>query len=192
MILREKDKMYNKMEFSNNLFNISTLDKPGMMSIRTELTNKKLQNVIKDVFKLNVPKKLEVTSNKSLFLAWMSPNELLLISKNKNEVVKLKSNIENSLKGMESLVLEVSSSRTIFSIKGSLWRELLAKGTPINLCPSRFSSNSFRRTRLGQISAAFWMVKTDHIYVACGRSFTDFFFKWLCNAADEKSIIKFF
>ena len=71
--------MYNKMEFSNNLFNISTLDKPGMMSIRTELTNKKLQNVIKDVFKLNVPKKLEVTSNKSLFLAWMSPNELFLI-----------------------------------------------------------------------------------------------------------------
>ena len=87
MILREKDKMYNKMEFSNNLFNISTLDKPGMMSIRTELTNKKLQNVIKDVFKLNVPKKLEVTSNKNLFLACMSQNELLLISKNKNEGV---------------------------------------------------------------------------------------------------------
>ena len=122
----------------------------------------------------------------------MSPNELLLISKNKKEVVKLKSNIENSLKGMESLVLDVSSSRTIFSIKGSLWRELLAKGTPINLCPSRFSSNSFRRTRLGQISAAFWMVKTDHIYVACGRSFTDFFLNGCVMLLMKNQLSNFF
>ena len=83
-------------------------------------------------------------------------------------------------------------SRTVFSIKGSLWRELLAKGTPIDLCPNKFTSTSFRRTRLGQVSTAFWMVKTDQIYIVCGRSFKEFFFKWLCNAANEKSITKFF
>ena len=122
----------------------------------------------------------------------MSPNELLLFSKNLNETIKLITIIENSLKGIESLVLDVSSSRTVFSIKGSLWRELLAKGTPINLCPNKFTSTSFRRTRLGQVSTAFWMVKTDQIYIVCGRSFEEFFFKWLCNAANEKSITKFF
>ena len=52
----------------------------------------------------------------------MSPNELLLFSKNLNETIKLITIIENSLKGIESLVLDVSSSRTVFSIKGSLWR----------------------------------------------------------------------
>jgi sarcosine oxidase gamma subunit len=36
------------------------------------------------------------------------------------------------------------------------------------------------------------MVKTDQIYIVCGRSFKEFFFKWLCNAANEKSITKFF
>ena len=184
--------MSDKLEFSNNLFTIKDLYLPGMVSIRTHLVDKKFQKIIKDVFKINVPNKLEFTSNKNLYLAWMSPNELLLFSKNLNEVIKLITIIEDSLKGIESLVLDVSSSRTVFSIKGSLWRELLAKGTPINLCPNKFTSTSFRRTRLGQVSTAFWMVKTDQIYIVCGRSFKEFFFKWLCNAANEKSITKFF
>ena len=184
--------MSDKLEFSNNLFTISDLYLPVMISIRTHLVDKKFQKIIKDVFKINVPNKLKFTSNKNLYLAWMSPNELLLISKNLNKVTKLIKSIEDSLKGIESLVLDVSSSRTVFSIKGSLWRELLAKGTPINLCPNKFTSTSFRRTRLGQVSTAFWMVKTDQIYIVCGRSFKEFFFKWLCNAANEKSITKFF
>ena len=192
MTLRGRGKMSDKVEFSNNLFNIAALHQPGMISIRTDIRNKNFQKFIRDFLKINVPKKLEFTSNKNLYLAWMSPNELLLISKNVNEVIKLKSIIEDLLNGIETLVLEVSSSRTIFSIKGSLWRELLAKGTPINLCPNKFNSSSFRRTRLGQVSTAFWMVKIDHIYVVCGRSFEEFFFKWLCNAAEEKSITKFF
>ena len=92
--------------------------------------------------------KLEFTSNKNLYLAWMSPNELLLFSKNLNEVITLMAIIEDSLKGIESLVLDVSSSRTVFSIKGSLWRELLAKGTPINLCPNKFTSVSYTHLTL--------------------------------------------
>ena len=192
MILRERGKMSYKLEFSNNLFNITNCNLPGMISLRADLSDKKFQNIIKDVFKINVPNKLEFTSNKNLYIAWISPNELLLISKNLNEVTKLIKSIEDSLKGIEALVLDVSSSRTVFSIKGSLWRELLAKGTPINLRPNKFTSSSFRRTRLGQVSTAFWMVKTDQIYIVCGRSFQEFFFKWLCNAANEKSITNFF
>tara|TARA_A100001011_G_scaffold304492_1_gene318810 strand:+ start:30 stop:605 length:576 start_codon:yes stop_codon:yes gene_type:complete len=191
-MFKDIDKMSEKMEFSNNLFDISCLDKPGMLTIRTKLISKKFQNIIKKVLKLNVPKNLEISSNKGLYLAWMSPDELLVISKNKKEIMEIKSRILNSLDALESLVLDVSSSRTVFSIKSSFWRELLAKGTPINLYPSEFSTSSFRRTRLGQVSVAFWIVKDDHIYVLCGRSFSEFFFKWLCNAADEKSIIKFF
>ena len=67
-----------------------------------------------------MPNKLEITSNKNLYLAWMSPNELLLFSKNLNEIIKLITIIEHSLNGIESLVLDVSNSRTVFSIKGSL------------------------------------------------------------------------
>ena len=184
--------MSYKLEFSNNLFKITDLYLPVMICLRTDLIDKKFQNIIKDVLKINVPNKLEFTSNKSLYLAWMSPNELLLISKNLNDVTKLIKKIKDSLKGIEALVLDVSSSRTVFSIKGSLWRELLAKGTPINLCPNKFTSTSFRRTRLGQVSTAFWMVKNNQLYIVCGRSFKEFFFKWLCNAANEKSITNFF
>ena len=192
MILKVKDKMSDKMVYSNSLFNISALDQFGMLTVRAEIKNRKFQKIIKDFFKLRVPSRLKISTNKNFFLAWMSPNEILVITKNQDEIKTIKSNIENDLEKMEALVLDVSSSRTIFSIKGCFWRELLAKGSPINLFPSEFNSNSFRRTRLGQVSTAFWMVKPDQIFILCGRSYDKFFFNWLCNAADEKSIIKFF
>ena len=122
----------------------------------------------------------------------MSTNEIMVITKNQDDIKAIKSSIENDLNQMEALVLDVSSSRTIFSIKGCFWRELLAKGSPINLFPNEFNSDSFRRTRLGQVSTAFWMIKEDEVYVLCGQSYKTFFFEWLCNAADEKSISKFF
>ena len=75
MTLRGRGKMSDKLEFSNNLFTISDLYLPGMISIRTHLFNKKFQKIINDVFKINVPNKLEFTSNKNLYLAWMSPND---------------------------------------------------------------------------------------------------------------------
>ena len=80
MTLRGRGKMSDKLEFSNNLFTIKDLYLPGMVSIRTHLVDKKFQKIIKDVFKINVPNKLQFTSNKNLYLAWMSPNELLLFS----------------------------------------------------------------------------------------------------------------
>ncbi len=192
MILKVKDKMSDKMVYSNNLFNIAALDQFGMLTLRADINNMKFQKIIKDFFKLKVPSRLKISTNKNYFLAWMSSNEIMVITKNQNEIKEIKSNIENELKGMEALVLDVSSSRTLFSVKGSFWRELLAKGSPINLFPSEFNSNSFRRTRLGQVSTAFWMINEDEIYVLCGQSYNNFFFKWLCNAADEKSISKFF
>ena len=180
------------MVYSNSLFNISALDQFGMLTVRAEIKNRKFQKIIKDFFKLRVPSRLKISTNKNFFLAWMSPNEIMVITKNQNEINSIKSSIENDLAGLETLVLDVSSSRTIFSVNGYFWRELLAKGSPINLFPSEFNSGSFRRTRLGQVSTAFWMIKEDEIYVLCGQSYKNFFFKWLCNAADEKSISKFF
>ena len=192
MILKVKDKMSDKMVYSNSLFNISALDQFGMLTVRAEINNRKFQKIIKDSFKLTVPSRLKISSNKNFFLAWMSPNEIMVIAKNQHEIKSIKSSIENDLAGLETLVLDVSSSRTIFSVNGYFWRELLAKGSPINLFPSEFNSGSFRRTRLGQVSTAFWMIKEDEIYVLCGQSYKNFFFKWLCNAADEKSTSKFF
>tara|TARA_A100001011_G_C14304199_1_gene842289 strand:+ start:886 stop:1464 length:579 start_codon:yes stop_codon:yes gene_type:complete len=192
MILKVKNKMSDKMVYSNSLFNISALDQFGMLTVRAEIKNRKFQKIIKDFFKLSVPSRLKISTNKIFFLAWMSPNEILVITKNQDEIKTIKSSIENDLAGLETLVLDVSSSRTIFSVNGYFWRELLAKGSPINLFPSEFNSGSFRRTRLGQVSTAFWMIKEDEIYILCGQSYKNFFFKWLCNAADEKSISKFF
>ena len=114
MILKVKDKMSDKMVYSNSLFNISALDHFGMLTIRAEINNRKFQKTIKDFFKLKVPSRLKISTNKNFYLAWMSPNEIMVITKNQDEIKTIKSSIENDLEQMEKLVLDVSSSRTIF------------------------------------------------------------------------------
>ena len=60
MILKVKDKMSDKMVYSNSLFNISALDHFGMLTIRAEINNRKFQKTIKDFFgKLTDWKKLD-------------------------------------------------------------------------------------------------------------------------------------
>ena len=51
--------MSDKLEFSNNLFTIKDLYLPGMVSIRTNLFDKKFQKIIKDVFKIDIYDDLE-------------------------------------------------------------------------------------------------------------------------------------
>ena len=52
MILKVKDKMSDKMVYSNSLFNISALDQFGMLTVRAEINKRKFQKIIKDSFKI--------------------------------------------------------------------------------------------------------------------------------------------
>ena len=94
MILKVKDKMSDKMVYSNSLFNISALDHFGKLTIRAEINNSKFQKIIKDFFKLKVPSRLKISTNKNFYLAWMSPNEIMVITKNQDEIKTIKSSIE--------------------------------------------------------------------------------------------------
>jgi len=124
-------------------------------------------------------------------LGWMSPDELLLIVPYEEKDAVL-AGLAARLGEVLHLAVDVSDARARFAISGKGAREVLAKGAPVDMAPSAFSEGQLRRTRLGQLAAAFWMTGADAFELISFRSVGDFVESWLTTAAQEGSSPAFF
>ena len=91
--------------------------------------------------------------------------------------------VDKALKGQHYLAENLSDARAIIYVEGLYSREVMAKLSPVDLHPSTFQPGDFRRTRLGQVAAAFWMKNDDTFAVICFRSVAEYTFKSLAAAA---------
>ena len=69
--------------------------------------------------------------------------------------------------------------RTFLRISGSGAREVLAKVCPVDLSPEGFTPGMFRRTRMAQVPAAFWLDEAGNFHLICFRSVADYAFELL-------------
>ncbi len=189
---KEVDRVIEVKEHNRNEILVREIGGTGMITVRGDLSNKQFQAAIVKNFYLDVPKPLNINRNESCSVAWMSSDELLILTYSETNVEKIKNSLETSFRNVHSLVLDVSGSRSLFTVEGPLWREVLAKGSPIDLRTKSFTQNSFVRTRMGQVSVAFWMASEHSAKIICGRSYSEFLYDWLCNAAKPGSLTKFF
>jgi len=79
---------------------------------------------------------LKVISNKNTRILWSSPNTWLVVSK-REDIEKI---INEKFNDKDFAITDISHSRAVIQIKGSLAREVLKKGCPINL--NEFEKNS--------------------------------------------------
>ncbi len=86
------------------------------------------------------------------------------------------------------MAVNVSDARAVFLIEGQGAREVLAKGAPVDMSSGVFGKREIRRTRIGQLAAAFWTLDGETFEVVCFRSVGAFMFDWLSNAAQEGSL----
>ncbi|RMD47440.1 MAG: sarcosine oxidase subunit gamma [Alphaproteobacteria bacterium] len=120
-------------------------------------------------------------------ILWFSPDEFLILCPYE-AAPGLAEALAARLEGHHALVLDVSDMRALFRIEGEGAREVLAKGAPVDLAPGAFGPGEVRRTRLGQVAVAFWMVNATDFELVCFRSVADYVFEWLCAAARPGSL----
>ena len=72
----------------------------------------------------------------------------------------------------------------MLSVAGQGARELIAKGAPVDMSPQAFGTGDLRRTRIGQVAAAFWL-GDDGFTLVCFRSVGAYVFDWLKASAAE-------
>ena len=129
---------------------------------------------------LDIPAQRAITQADERSLAWMSPDELLLMLPYA-EAAETTRTLQEELRGEFATVANVSDARAVFALKGKGAPDVLAK-----LCPVDFAAlkpGEIRRTRAGQVAAAIWVTGEDEMRLVCFRSVAQYMFDLLTTAA---------
>ena len=154
----------------------------GMVSLRGDLSDATLQQAVAEMTGAAMPAPRAMETGASGSIAWMSPDELLILVPHR-EAPELVRRLSEALSDQHAMVVEVSDARAVFTVTGAAAREVLAKLAPVDMAPGRFNVGEIRRTRIAQVAAAFWLSADDQITVVCFRSVAQYVFDLLKGAA---------
>lgn len=163
----------------------------GMITLRGDLADEGLRAAVRALVDLEVPERRAIVLSRHCAVAWMSPDELLIMLP-RGQAGGGVARLGRALAGTHHLVADVSDARAVFAIEGARAREVLAKLTPADLSPAVFGPGQIRRTRLSQVSAAFWMRGEEAFELVCFRSVAQYVFDLLSGAARPGSEVGWF
>lgn len=159
----------------------------GMITLRGDLSGKAMAAAVVTAVGQAVPDRLAINSGEKGAVAWMSPDELLLIV-DYDQAEATVATLAQALAGEHHLAVNVSDARAVFTLSGAGLRDVLAKGTPADVSPATFTPGVIRRSQLGQVAAAFWLTSETEATVVCFRSVGEYMFNWLCKASETGTL----
>ncbi|MEL6840491.1 MAG: sarcosine oxidase subunit gamma family protein [Pseudomonadota bacterium] len=162
----------------------------GMITLRGDLDDKHVRNVCRDITGQAFPEKGKANCEGDKGICWMSPDEVLVLVPY-HDVTDHLAGIAAALEGKHYLAENVSDARALLIVEGEFCREVIAKLAPVDLHPDAFHIGDMRRTRLGQVAAAFWMRDEDTFEVICFRSVAEYAFDLLAASAKAGRVVHF-
>ncbi|MBD0865183.1 MAG: sarcosine oxidase subunit gamma [Rhodobacteraceae bacterium] len=175
----------------DGLVHIKEAPLQGMITLRGDLSSTAVQNAATGVAAVDMPGKREANCVDQRGICWMSPDELLVLCPYDTVTANV-TKMTATLGTVHALVVDVSDARASFRVKGPLVRDVMAKLCPIDLSKEIFKNGHFRRTRLAQVTAAFWMRDTETVQLICFRSVAGYVFDVLKAAASQNSAVPYF
>ncbi|MEQ9694105.1 sarcosine oxidase subunit gamma family protein [Shimia sp. SDUM112013] len=163
----------------------------GMITLRGDLDSAEVAAAVKAATGAAVPAIRRIEAGDKGRVAWMSPDELLVIVAYE-AVSETMTALNDALSGVHALVVNVSDARALFRISGDTPREVLAKVAPVDLSPDAFGPGDFRRTRVSQVAAAFWMNDDGSFELVCFRSVAQYVFDVLRLSAERGGEVGYF
>ena len=164
----------------------------GMVTVRADLADETVRAALAAAGS-DLPEAGGLTWSEDGGTLWMSPDEALILCA-ADDAAQKASALARALDGSHALVADVSQARIVIRLTGrdALVREVLAKLSPADLRVSALPVGRVRRTRLGQVAAAFWFPSEGEAMLICFRSVADYAFALLSNAAAPGSDVGHF
>jgi sarcosine oxidase subunit gamma len=168
---------------------LSRAEDPGMIALRLDLSDADAVSAAAAALGPAAPGIRRLTASGPRRLWWMSPDEWLLMLP-RAEVPAALEAVETALSGRHHLAADLSDARAVFRLQGAGAREVLAKGAPADLSRAAFRAGDVRRTRLGQLPAAFALLSEEPevFELICFRSVAGHVETWLETAAAPGSL----
>ncbi len=175
-------------EVYEGLCAVRDLGPVGMVAVRGDLSEGALAEAAAELTGVDFPGPLRCGFSGRAGLAWMSPDELLVIVDYAGAADAVKK-LRGALKDKHALVLDMSDARSMISLEGEAARDVLAKLTPADVSPGALPVGAFRRSRLAQAPAGFWMREAGVAEVVVFRSVSRYAFDVLRLAAHPEGSV---
>ena len=129
---------------------------------------------------LELPTKPSSVVSKSAKSAlWIGPDEWLLIGPNNGSLMKSFQKVDRQVFS----AVDISHRNTAIKVSGAKAVHALNSGCPRDLSLDAFPVKSCSRTILGKAEIILWRTGKQEFHVECWRSFSDYVWKFLVDAA---------
>lgn len=117
-------------------------------------------------------------------IQWLSPDEWLVIVP-AGEEFALESRLRKALGQAHYAIVNVSGGQTVLTVAGENAREVLMKATPYDVHPQAFPVGKGVTTVFAKASVVLRRPAEDRWELVLRRSFADYCYRWLLDAAGE-------
>jgi sarcosine oxidase subunit gamma len=162
----------------------------GQIAIRGDASSETFVDAVKEVFDVELPVKANTASMPGGVrnLLWLGPDEWLAIVPGGTEEETIAA-FKARMEGEHFAVTDVSGSRTVITLAGENAREVLIKGTSLDLHPKEFGPGQCAQASMARCHMLLHQISDEPGYeIYVHRSFADYLWRWLEDAAREYGV----
>jgi sarcosine oxidase subunit gamma len=164
----------------------------GMIDLRGLASDPAFMAAARDVLGVDLP----ITPRTSVSwgdvkVLWLSVDQWLILS-TRTKSAELLASLRAALQGIHSLAVDVSDMRAVIRMEGEGSREVLMKGTSLDLLSGDYGAGTCRRMRFAEIAALLHVVEDDIFDIYVFRSYAHYAWDFLLATAREPAKITLF
>ncbi len=160
--------------------------RPGLSAVQLDARRGRsaaLQTALRDTLGLALPEPGRAAAGGEIRALWHGPDRWMLIAR---DGADLHDRVHAIVQPVGGVVVDQGHGRAILRLEGPRVREVLAKGTGIDLHPRAFAEDAVAQTAVFHLSATIDRRRgTGCFDVHVMRGFAQTFFESLCEAAGE-------
>ncbi len=164
----------------------------GMIDLRGSTADKKFMAAAKKVLGLDLPKtpRTSVSWGDAKAL-WLSIDQWLILC-SRAKAVELTAALRTELGNIHSLIVDVSDMRAVLRLEGEGVREVLLKGSSLDLLSGDYGPGAVRRMRYAEIAALLHVVEDTVFDIYVFRSYADYAWDFILATARAPAKVNLF
>ncbi len=164
----------------------------GMIDLRGLASDAAFMAAVRDVLGVALPSTPRTSvSWGDIKVLWLSVDQWLILS-SRPRTHELLASLRAALQGVHSLAVDVSDMRAVIRMEGEGCREILMKGTSLDLLSGEYTPGTCRRMRFAEIAALLHVVEDGVFDIYVFRSYSHYAWEFLTTAARQGAHIRLF
>ena len=164
----------------------------GMIDLRGLATDADFMGTVKGVLGVDLPTAPRTSvSWGDIKVLWLSIDQWLILG-TRSKAQELLAALRAALGGIHSLAVDVSDMRAVIRLEGDGCREVLMKGTSLDLLSGDYTPGTSRRMRFAEIAALLHVVDDQTFDVYVFRSYAHYAWEFIAVTARESARVKLY